>query len=96
DSPSSMCAILDGNGEQAEQERQAAEAARLAEEQAEQERQAAEAARLAEEQAEQDRQAAEAARLAEEQAEHERVFGSKVTGAGGDAIPHRSPSKRRR
>ncbi|WP_273838368.1 signal recognition particle-docking protein FtsY, partial [Providencia rettgeri] len=53
-------------------ERQAAEAARLAEEQAEQERQAAEAARLAEEQAEQERQAAEAARLAEEQAEQER------------------------
>ncbi|MEQ4699180.1 signal recognition particle-docking protein FtsY, partial [Providencia rettgeri] len=53
-------------------ERQAAEAARLAEEQAERERQAAEAARLAEEQAERERQAAEAARLAEEQAERER------------------------
>ncbi|EMT6575745.1 signal recognition particle-docking protein FtsY, partial [Providencia rettgeri] len=58
--------------EQAERERQAAEAARLAEEQAERERQAAEAARLAEEQAERERQAAEAARLAEEQAECER------------------------
>ncbi|MEQ5619515.1 signal recognition particle-docking protein FtsY, partial [Providencia rettgeri] len=55
-----------------ERERQAAEAARLAEEQAERERQAAEAARLAEEQAERERQAAEAARLAEEQAERER------------------------
>ncbi|EJD6476329.1 signal recognition particle-docking protein FtsY, partial [Providencia rettgeri] len=52
--------------------RQAAEAARLAEEQAERERQAAEAARLAEEQAERERQAAEAARLAEEQAVRER------------------------
>ncbi|WP_148449412.1 signal recognition particle-docking protein FtsY, partial [Providencia rustigianii] len=54
-----------------ERERQAAEAARLAEEQAERERQAAEAARLAEEQAEHERQVAEAARLAEEEAQRQ-------------------------
>ncbi|WP_036768461.1 signal recognition particle-docking protein FtsY [Photorhabdus australis] len=59
--------------EQAEQQRLAEEAARLAEEQAEQQRLAEETARLAAEQAEQQRLAEEAARLAAEQVEQQRL-----------------------